>query len=159
MLFNPTEQHLLLYSRLRGSNAPVLRRYYYKYLDSLIAVASSNAPGDKCHASLIGYRVHATWFQSITLLIIIRPSVAWYHIILALLLPLISWHLTTRVCDSSWYVCQQISWQRLSQLMPHPYQGYSACVIDLIGDQPILCQRRTWRVSSYRIRVLRCNAY
>jgi len=22
--------------------------------------------------------------------------------------------------DSSWYVCQQISWQRLSQLMPHP---------------------------------------
>jgi hypothetical protein len=32
--------------------------------------------------------------------------------------------------------------------MPHPI-GYSACVIDLIGNQPILCQRRTWRVSSY----------
>ena len=51
MPFNPTEQHPLLYSRLRGSDTPVLRRYYYKYLDSLIAVASSNAPGDKCHAS------------------------------------------------------------------------------------------------------------
>jgi len=40
-----------LYSRLRGSRKPVLQRYYYKYLDSLLTVASYNAPGDKCHAS------------------------------------------------------------------------------------------------------------
>ena len=46
------------------------------------------------------------------------------------------------VCNSSWYVHQQISWQRLSQLMPHLLKGYLACVIDLIGNQPILCQRR-----------------
>jgi len=45
------------------------------------------------------------------------------------------------------------------KLMPHPSQGYSACVIDLIGNQPILCQRRTWRVSSYlwiRVFTLQC---
>jgi len=51
MPFNPTEQHLLLYRRLRESSAPVLRRYYYKYLDSFIVVASLIAPGDKCHAA------------------------------------------------------------------------------------------------------------
>jgi len=45
------KQHLHLYSRLRGSYAPLLRRYYYKYPDSLIAVASLIAPGDIGHAS------------------------------------------------------------------------------------------------------------
>ena len=31
-------------------------------------------------------------------------------------------HLTTRFCDSSWNVCQQISWQRLSQINASPYR-------------------------------------
>jgi len=27
------------------------------------------------------------------------------------------------VCDSSWYVCQQISWQRLSQIHASPFKA------------------------------------
>jgi hypothetical protein len=44
------------------------------------------------------------------------------------------------------------------KLMSH-HLGYLACITDLIGDQPILCQRRSWRVSSYRIQVWCCNVY
>ena len=40
MFLHLTEQQLLLFSRLRGLSASVLQRYYYKYLDNFIAVAS-----------------------------------------------------------------------------------------------------------------------
>jgi len=97
------------------------------------------------------------WFQSITLLIRIRPSIAWYHVILCVRW---NWNLDILlpIRDSSWNIRQQISWQRLSQINASPY-GLLACILDLIGDQPILCQRRTRPVSLYRIRVWRCNAY
>ena len=113
-----------------------------------------HAPSDKVPHIPIGYCVHAMWFQSIMLLIRIRPSIAWYHV-----RQCVRWNLNLDillpVCDSSWNVCH---WQRLSQLMPNP-KGNVPCVIDSIGDQPIRCQHRTWRISSYRIRVWRCNAY
>jgi hypothetical protein len=44
------------------------------------------------------------------------------------------------------------------KLMPH-LEGYVACAIGLIGDQPTVCQHRTPCVSSYRIRVWLCNAF
>jgi len=42
--------------------------------------------------------------------------------------------------------------------MPHSW-GYLAWVIDSTSDQPMLYQWRTWHVSSYRIRLWRCNTY
>jgi len=119
--------------------------------------ATNHAPGDKVPRIPIRYHVHAMWFQSIMLLIWIRPSIAWYHV-----RQCVRWNLNLDIllpiCDSSWNVCQQFVGSAYSELMLHP-KGYLACIIDLIGDQPILCVQRTWRVSSYRICVWRCNAY
>jgi len=67
-----------LYSRLQRLVHP-----FFDAMTTLLMIALSrsrhatkHAPGDKVPCIPIGYRVHAMWFQSIMLLIRIRPSIA-----------------------------------------------------------------------------------
>jgi len=67
-----------LYSCLRGFVHPYFDTMTAKLMIalSLSPHESNHAPGDNMLCIPVGYRVHAMWFQSITLLIGIRPSIA-----------------------------------------------------------------------------------
>jgi len=83
--------------------------------------ATKHAPGDKMPCIPIGYHVHAMWFQSFTLLIRIRPSIARYHVRQCVRRNL-NLDILLSVCNSSRIICQQLVGRRLSQINASPYR-------------------------------------
>ena len=110
-----------------------------------------HAPGDNLLHIQVGYRMHADAVlkhyapdknQAIHCMILC-------HTVCQMTLELR--HLTTQVPQWLEELLTLVD-RAYHKLMPH-LTGYLACIIALFGNQPILCQRRTCRISSYRILV------